>query len=45
MVLTFGVLNIDWGSNSIEITTLGAPKPWLQSGVEVANSTGARVEV
>ncbi len=36
---------IDYGSNYIDITALGTPKPWVQFGLEVANNSGTRVEV
>lgn len=36
---------IDYGSSYVDITALGTPKPWVQFGLEVANSSGTRVEV
>ena len=36
---------IDYGSAYVDITALGTPKPWVQFGLEVANTTGSRVEV
>lgn len=36
---------IDYGSTYVDITALGTPKPWVQFGVEAANTSGTRVEV
>ena len=38
-------VGIDYGSGYVDITALGRPKPWVQFGVEVANTTGTRVEL
>ncbi len=36
---------ITYGSGYVDITVLGTPKPWVQFGVEVANTSGTRVEL
>ena len=38
-------VGVDYGSSYIDITALGTPKPWVQFGVEVANTSGTRVEL
>lgn len=46
MVTTYlSARGITYGSTYIDITALGTPKPWVQFGVEVANTGGSRVEV
>jgi hypothetical protein len=38
-------VGIDYGSNYIDITALGSPKPWVQFGVQAVNTSGTRVEI